>query len=159
MALLYLLRDLAPRFGYRLAAAHLNHHLRGAESDRDEAFVRDLCSTLGVELTVEQSSEVDPAASNLEERAREVRYAFLVAAAAGIGASRIVTAHHADDQAETVMLRLLRGAGATGLGAMAETMSLGPSGVTIVRPMLRVGAARNPALPGFDRRAFRQRQQ
>ncbi|MGZ6243948.1 MAG: tRNA lysidine(34) synthetase TilS [Candidatus Binataceae bacterium] len=138
VALLYLLRDLAPRFGYRLAAAHLNHHLRGAESDRDEAFVRDLCATLGVELTVEQSSEVDPAASNLEERAREVRYAFLVAAAAGIGASRIITAHHADDQAETVMLRLLRGAGATGLGAMAEAMSLGPSGVTIVRPMLRV---------------------
>ena len=138
VALLYLLRDLAPRFGYRLAAAHLNHRLRGAESDRDEAFVRDLCAALGVELTIEQSSEVAAAGSNLEERAREVRYAFLVAVASKIGASRIVTAHHADDQAETVMLRLLRGAGATGLGAMAETMSLGPGCPTIVRPMLRV---------------------
>ena len=139
VALLYVLRELAPRFGYRLTAAHLNHRLRGAESDRDEAFVRDLCSTLGVELVVEQSSGLDPAASNLEERSRELRYAFLAAAAAQLGASRIATAHHADDQAETVMLRLLRGAGAAGLGAMPETMTLAPTGVTILRPMLRVG--------------------
>ncbi|MGA8059658.1 MAG: tRNA lysidine(34) synthetase TilS, partial [Candidatus Binataceae bacterium] len=139
VALLYVLRELAPRFGYRLAAAHLNHRLRGAESDRDEAFVRDLCSTLGVELVVEQSSGLDPAASNLEERSRELRYAFLAAAAAQLGASRIATAHHADDQAETVMLRLLRGAGAAGLGAMPETMTLAPTGVTILRPMLRAG--------------------
>jgi len=139
VALLHALRELAPRFGYRLAAAHLNHRLRGAESDRDEAFVRDLCSTLGVELVVEQSSGLDSTAPNLEERAREVRYAFLAAAAAQLGASFVATAHHADDQAETVMLRLLRGAGAAGLGAMADTMTLAPTGVTILRPMLRVG--------------------
>jgi tRNA(Ile)-lysidine synthase len=139
VALFYALRELAPRFGYRLAAAHLNHRLRGAESDRDEAFVRDLCSTLGVELTVERSSDLDPAASNLEERAREARYGFLAGAAALLGASHIATAHHADDQAETVMLRLLRGAGAAGLGAMADTMTLAPTGLTLLRPMLRVG--------------------
>jgi tRNA(Ile)-lysidine synthase len=138
VALLHVLRELAPRFSYRLAAVHLNHRLRGAESDRDEAFARDLCSTLGVELVVEQSSGLDPAAPNLEERAREVRYAFLAAAATQLGASFIATAHHADDQAETVMLRLLRGAGAAGLGAMTETASLAPTGVTILRPMLRV---------------------
>jgi tRNA(Ile)-lysidine synthase TilS/MesJ len=62
VALLHVLRELAPRFGLRLAAAHLNHRLRGAESDRDETFVRDLCSTLGVELAVEQSSVLDRAA-------------------------------------------------------------------------------------------------
>src|SRR6266446_2367323 len=139
VALLHVLRELAPRFGLRLAAAHLNHRLRGAESDRDETFVRDLCSTLGVELAVEQSSGLDLAAPNLEERAREARYAFLAGAGAQLGASHIATAHHADDQAETVMLRLLRGAGAAGLGAMAETMTLAPTGVTILRPMLRVG--------------------
>ncbi|HVA84402.1 MAG TPA: tRNA lysidine(34) synthetase TilS [Candidatus Binataceae bacterium] len=142
VALLHALRVLAPRFGYRLAAAHLNHRLRGAESDRDETFVRDLCSALGVELTVEQAGNLDPAlapaAPNLEERSREVRYAFLAAAAARLGASHIATAHHADDQAETVMLRLLRGAGAAGLGAMAETVTPAPTGVTILRPMLRI---------------------
>jgi tRNA(Ile)-lysidine synthase len=139
VALLYALRELAPRFGYRLAAAHLNHRLRGAESDRDEAFVRELCSTLGVELLVEQANNIDPAldaaAPNLEERAREARYAFLLQAKR-LGFSHIVTAHHADDQAETVMLRLLRGAGAAGLGAMAESGTLAPHGVTILRPML-----------------------
>ena len=140
VALLHALRELAPRFGYRLAASHVNHRLRGAESDRDEAFVRELCSTLGVELFVEQANNfdpaLDPAAPNLEERAREARYAFLVEAAKRFGASHIATAHHADDQAETVMLRLLRGAGATGLGAMAESGTLAPHPVTILRPML-----------------------
>ncbi len=137
VALLHALRELAPRFGYRLAAAHLNHRLRGAESGRDEAFVRDLCSALGVELVVEQTADLDPAAPNLEERAREARYAFLAEAAKRLGASHIVTAHHADDQAETVMLRLLRGAGAAGLGAMAESGTRAPHAVAIVRPMLR----------------------
>jgi tRNA(Ile)-lysidine synthase len=141
VALLHSLRELEPRFGYRLAAAHLNHRLRGAESDRDEAFVRELCSTLGVELLVEQANNLDPAldaaAPNLEERAREARYAFLAEAAKRLGSSRIATAHHADDQAETVMLRLLRGAGAAGLGAMAESGTLAPHAVTILRPMLR----------------------
>lgn len=138
VALLHALRDLAPRFAYRLAAAHLNHRLRGDESDRDEAFVRDLCATLGVDLVLERSSGLDAAAPNLEERARGVRYAFLAAAAARLGAPFIATAHHADDQAETVMLRLLRGAGAAGLGAMAETTTLASAGVTILRPMLGV---------------------
>ena len=136
VALLHALRELAPRFGCRLAAAHLNHRLRGAESERDEMFVRELCATLGVVLVVEQASDLDPAAPNLEERAREARYAFLAAAASRLGASFIATAHHADDQAETVMLRLLRGAGAAGLGAMAESVALAPGGVTILRPML-----------------------
>jgi tRNA(Ile)-lysidine synthase len=139
VALLHVLHQLGPRFGFRLAAAHLNHRLRGAESDRDETIVRDLCSTLGVELVVEQSSGLDLAAPNLEERAREARYAFLAGAGAQLGASHIATAHHADDQAETVMLRLLRGAGAAGLGAMAETITLAPTGLTLLRPMLRVG--------------------
>ena len=140
VALLHVLRELAPRFGYRLAAAHLNHRLRGAESDRDETFVRELCSTLGVELVVEQSKRlsIPPRPISRSGRAR-LRYAFLAAAATQLGASHIATAHHADDQAETVMLRLLRGAGAAGLGAMAETITLAPTGVTILRPMLRVG--------------------
>ena len=138
VALLHALRTLAARGGYCLTAAHLNHGLRGAESDRDEAFVRELCATLGVELIVERACDLDRSAPNLEERAREARYAFLAAAAAGIGASYVATAHHADDQAETVMLRLLRGAGAAGLRAMDERGRPGAAGVTVLRPLLRV---------------------
>jgi tRNA(Ile)-lysidine synthase len=138
VALLHALGELGPHFGCRLVAAHLNHRLRGEESDRDEASVRDLCSALGVELIAEQSTDLDASEPNLEERAREARWAFLAAAAARIGASRVATAHHADDQAETVMLRLLRGAGAAGLGAMAASRQLGEAGVTIMRPMLGV---------------------
>lgn len=153
VALLHALRELAPRFGYRLAAAHLNHRLRDTESERDEMFVRELCATLGVALVVEQADNpgvgpgvaldpaLSPGAPNLEERARELRYGFLAAAATRLGASHLATAHHADDQAETVMLRLLRGAGAAGLGAMAETVARGPGGVAVVRPMLRVRRA------------------
>lgn len=126
------LRDGKGRPGYNLAAAHLNHRLRGAESDRDERFVRELCERLQIELTVERAENLT-GSSNLEERARELRYEFLNRTADRIGAKHITLAHHADDQAETVMLRLLRGSGATGLAAMD---AVGPG--RIVRPMLQL---------------------
>jgi tRNA(Ile)-lysidine synthase len=115
---------------YLLTAAHLNHQLRGAESDRDERFVRELCERLQIELIVERTDRLI-GSSNLEERARDLRHEFLNRAADRIGARRIALAHHADDQAETLMMRLLRGSGATGLSAMGST---GPG--RIVRPML-----------------------
>jgi tRNA(Ile)-lysidine synthase len=131
VALLNATLDLRERFGLRVAVAHLNHRIRAAESDRDEAFVRAMCARLGVHLIVEQAIGLDAGLSNLEERAREVRHDFLNRAADSIGADRIALAHHSDDQAETVMIRLLRGAGAAGLGAMAEA---GPG--RLIRPML-----------------------
>lgn len=142
VALLHVLRGLQRRFGYRLAAAHLNHHLRGAESDRDAEFVSGLCETLGIELRVGHAHGLRATASNLEERAREARYDFLRSVAKELRAAAIATAHHADDQAETVMLRLLRGAGAAGLSAMAERSAEPPAamwpGAVLIRPMLRV---------------------
>lgn len=133
LRVMYLLRE---EFGYRLIAAHLNHGLRGAESDRDEAFVRELCRSLGVELDVGRAEGLEAGMSNLEERAREQRYAFLRDVARCRDAKRVALAHQADDQAETVMLRLLRGAGASGLAAMNER---GPEG--FIRPMLGVSRA------------------
>ncbi len=118
---------------YRIAAAHLNHLIRGAESDRDETFVRDLCARCEVDLIVQRAAGLSADMPNLEERAREVRHAFLNAAADRIGADYIAIAHQADDQAETVLMRMLRGAGAAGLAAMAER---GPG--RIIRPMLDV---------------------
>lgn len=136
VALLHALLAVRPRFGYRLAAAHLNHGLRGADSDRDEAFVRELCARTGVELFAERARDLAPAAGNLEERARALRHRFLKRTADRIGATRIALAHHRDDQAETVLMRLLRGAGAAGLKAMGEK---GPG--RLIRPMLKLARA------------------
>lgn len=131
VALLHVLLELRQRFGYLVACAHLNHRLRGAESERDERFVRELCAGLGVDLTVGVASGLEPSMANLEERAREVRHTFLRRVADDLGAAHIALAHHADDQAETVLLRLLRGTGVTGLAAMAPA---GPD--KLIRPML-----------------------
>ena len=133
VALLHAMLSLRERFDYRIAAAHLNHGIRGAESDRDEAFVRDLCARSGIDLIVERTTGLSADTPNLEERARDARHAFLNAVAERIGADYIALAHQADDQAETVMMRLLRGTGAAGLAAMAQR---GPG--RIIRPMLDV---------------------
>lgn len=133
VALFHAMIAMRDRFGYRIAAAHLNHRIRGAESDRDEAFVRQLCARCEVCLVVGRAEGLSSDASNLEEHAREARRAFLNATADRIGADYIAVAHQADDQAETVMMRLLRGTGASGLAAMAER---GPG--RIIRPILHV---------------------
>jgi len=95
-------------------SAHVLHKLRGSESEGDAASVRELCGRLGLPLTLLDAA-VEPG-PNLEERARDARYAALRRAFPN---SLLVTAHHLDDQSETVILRLLRGAGARGLGGIS----------------------------------------
>jgi len=121
---------------HRIVAAHLNHNIRGEEAERDEAFVRTLCTRCGIELVVERARGLSADMPNLEERAREARHAFLAVAGERVDADYIALAHHADDQAETALMRMLRGAGAAGLAAMAER---GPG--RIIRPMLDVTRA------------------
>src|SRR5271167_5023691 len=135
VALISALIETRERLGLKIAAAHLNHRIRGDESDRDEEFVRDMCARLGIELIVEQAEGLG-AVANLEERAREVRRDFLVRASQTIGAEFVALGHHRDDQAETVLMRLMRGAGAAGMAAMAEH---GPG--RLIRPMLSVSRA------------------
>src|SRR5688572_30156447 len=104
-ALLLALADLRDE-GFELAAVHVNHHLRGAESDADETFLRDLCAKLGVPLEVADGT-LDPDAikhRGIEAAAREVRYRRLREKA---GARLVATAHQKNDQAETVLMRLL----------------------------------------------------
>src|SRR5208282_3687812 len=110
----------------------------GAESDRDEEFVHDTCARLGVELIVEHADglRASNSSANLEERAREVRREFLLRVADLVGAEFIALGHHRDDQAETVLMRLMRGAGAAGMAAMAER---GPA--RLIRPMLSISRA------------------
>jgi tRNA(Ile)-lysidine synthase len=131
---LHALRRIRRHFGFEIAAAHLNHGLRGPESDRDERFVRELCGGLDIQLVVERACGLKPV--NLEERARELRYEFLNRTADALKAQFIVLGHHQDDQAETVLLRLLRGTGIAGLAAMAE---LGPG--RLMRPLLSLDRA------------------
>ena len=129
MALLwamYLLRD---KLRICLSAAHFNHQLRGAESDRDEAFVRDFCDGYGIPFTA-GSTPVTSGAKGLEAAAREARYAFLRSLP-----GKIATAHTADDNAETVLMHMVRGSGLKGLGGITPV-----SGV-LIRPMLTVTRA------------------
>lgn len=125
----------------RIVAAHLNHLLRAEESDGDEKFVRDLAERLRVELCVERS---DVAAlrdgRNLEATARELRYDLLLRCAESFGAGLVMTAHTRDDQAETVLMRLIRGAGIHGLRGIHAVRPLGPR-VSLVRPMLDISRA------------------
>ena len=123
---LYLLKD---EWSVSLEAAHFNHHLRSEESDRDECFVGDLCGRFDIPLTVGEEW-VKPGEKGLEAAAREARYAFFH----GLP-GKIATAHTADDNAETVLLRMVRGTGLKGLGAIA------PKNGNIIRPMLSITRA------------------
>src|ERR1700684_4702000 len=86
VALFHAMLAMRDRFGYRIATAHLNHGIRGAESDRDEAFVRDLCARCEVDLVVDRATGLSSDMPNLEERAREARHTFLNSAADDMGA-------------------------------------------------------------------------
>lgn len=134
VSLLHALHALAGQDGFRLVAAHLDHGLR-PDSARDAAFCRRLCRTLGVPLRVGRADVRARAARDgggIEEAARLERHAFLEAVRLREGALWIVLAHTRDDQAETVLLRLLRGSGSAGLGAMRARAG------RLLRPMLRV---------------------
>src|SRR5262249_1700207 len=121
--------------------AHVHHGLRAAADD-DAAFVRDLARTTGARALILRAGSriaADRARANgggIENIARDARYALLGRAARRIGAGAILVAHTADDQAETVLMRLLRGAGSRGLGGMRRAQSLG--GARVVRPLLGV---------------------
>jgi tRNA(Ile)-lysidine synthase len=136
VALTCALLDLRKRLGFRLVAAHLNHQIRRDESDRDEEFVRSMCARLGIELIIGRADGLDASISNLEERARDARREFLLRVADRVQADFVALGHHRDDQAETVLMRLMRGAGAAGMAAMAER---GPA--KIIRPMLSLSRA------------------
>ena len=105
-----------------LSAAHVHHGLRGVEADGDEAFVRELCGRLGVPLTVFRVDTAGRQAAEgegLEEAARELRYAALRGLMENGAVDVVATAHTLDDQAETVVMKLLRGAWTEGLGGIS----------------------------------------
>ncbi|MFM8223478.1 MAG: tRNA lysidine(34) synthetase TilS, partial [Planctomycetaceae bacterium] len=124
----------------RLRVAHLNHQLRGLESDADADFVAQLCARWHVPLvsaSVPLPTLSGQAGVGLEAAARTVRYDFLKQAAVDLGCRCVATAHTADDQAETVLHRILRGTGLAGLAGIPPQRSLG-EGVRLLRPLLQV---------------------
>lgn len=130
-----LLQVLAGLGYWRLTAAHCNFRLRGAESDGDELFTREACAALGVGLHVGRfDTRAWCAAQGVgtEEGARQLRYDWFAALREAHGYSRVAVAHHADDQAETMLLNASRGAGLRGLRGMPRQNG------AIVRPLLRV---------------------
>jgi len=141
--------------GAQVIAGHVNHHLRGSDSDADEAFVRDLCARLGVKLEVEDGT-LDPATirdRGVEAAAREVRHARLHAIRERAGARWVATAHQQNDQAETVLMRLMTGGGLQALRGIHPIRDDG-----VIRPMLEARRsdverflAERQIAPRFDR--------
>lgn len=129
VSLLHALYSLRDELGITLSACHVNHCLRGEESDRDMQFCREMCGRLGVELkilTVEVASQVQKHES-LEECARRIRYAFFDEVSQG---KKLATAHNCSDCAETVILNMLRGTGLKGL------CGIPPVRGNIIRPLI-----------------------
>ena len=155
------LLDVLLRSGYECHVAHCNFHLRGAESDRDEAFVRELCGKLGDRLKVkgewlkangsiplyvrdfETSSYARAQGSSIETAARELRYKWFGELAEELGCEAIAVAHHQNDQAETILMNIRRGCGLQGLRGM-QPKSKNPfsverlefNSIPIIRPLL-----------------------
>lgn len=152
LALTLVLHRLRTEWGLDLHLFHLHHGLRGEEADRDAAFVREVAERLGLPCTVvrrDVRTEARGLRAGLEAAGRLIRYRALADLAGRLGARRVAVGHTRDDQAETVLMALLRGAGRRGLGGMAPARTLGfgaVPGVTLVRPLLAVGRADTLAL-------------
>jgi tRNA(Ile)-lysidine synthase len=132
VALLAVLNRLRPLYGLALTAAHFNHRTRGAESDRDEAFVRALCKSLGIALVSGSLREgARPRGLSMEDFLRRERYAFFEKGRQRSGADRIALGHHQNDQAETVLMNMIRGAGLSGLAGIPPVRN-----ALFIRPLI-----------------------
>ena len=141
ICLLGILNTLKNELNIRLHLAHLNHELRGAESEADAGFVAALANRLGIPATVESRNVAiyqQEKHLSVEEAAREVRYTFFAELAAKLGAGKVAVGHTANDQVETVLMHLIRGSGTRGLtGLQPETtLRLGSNFLTVIRPIL-----------------------
>jgi tRNA(Ile)-lysidine synthase len=136
VAMALLLAEILPGMGGRMEIIHFNHHLRGGESDGDEAFVAELAARLGVRLTTGSPGGAPHRGESLQEWARRERLAFFRAERERLGGASIALAHTLDDQAETVLMRLLF---AGGPGALSGIRPRGPH--RIVHPLLETRKA------------------
>lgn len=149
MVLLHALAQGRDRAGWRLVVAHFHHQLRGEDADADQAFVDAAARELGVPF-VHGTADVGAmraSGESWESAARRLRHAFLARTAREWGGARVALGHHGGDQAELFLLRLLRGAGAAGLGGMGEIdCSPADPGIVLVRPLLGYATSEVEAL-------------
>jgi tRNA(Ile)-lysidine synthase len=143
VCLLHVLVKLKKELDIELHAVHLNHQLRGAESDTDAQYVFDLAQSLNVPVTIAKRDVAGYQARkhiSLEEAAREVRYNFLAQTAKALGASQVAIGHTRDDHIETILMHLIRGSGTRGLQGLAPHVKwqTADAVITIVRPLLEV---------------------
>ncbi len=148
--LLHLLAGLKQQLGIELRVAHLDHQLRGEESAADADYVKQLAASLDIPLTTGKADVKAYQQKNrlsLEEAAREVRYAFLAETAASVGAGYIATGHTLDDQAETILLHIIRGTGVKGLAGLKANAEweLNGQNFNLLRPLLTVSRSETTA--------------
>jgi len=173
LCLLHVLNRLRDDYGIELHVAHLDHRIRGLESEEDAAFVAKLAEEWGLPATIEARDVPRLARESklaIEEAARQARYSFLAQVARVVGAKRIAVGHNADDQTETIVMHWLRGAGLAGLRGMLPLTELGemrleaawpdhpPLDLQLIRPLLETPRAEIEAYcqehglrPRFDR--------
>ncbi len=166
-ALLRLFHHFREKSGLKLFAAHANHQFRDEESDGDEIFVRELCQTLRIPC-VTKRLEIQKTSEGLETDARRARYVFLEETAGKLGCRYLATAHHRDDQIETILYRILRGTGVAGLAGMSRYRKLNDA-LTLIRPLLsfsrdeilsyleRIGQIWRMDSSNFNEKIFRNR--
>src|SRR5262245_10919861 len=138
VALLRVLHQLAMEFALQLAVAHLNHGVRGEEAEEDARFVAELAGRL--DLPFDLGCWSPTRSAHFESEARRARYAWLVEVAKARGASAVAVGHTRDDQAETILHRILRGTGLRGLAGIPSRRPLADS-VTLIRPLLDASRA------------------
>ncbi len=149
VVLLHILKRLAPRFELRLIVLHVNHLLRGAESEADEQFVRELARSLGLESVIERAEA--PTEGNLEQAVRDVRRRFFQECIEKRALKRVALGHTRSDQAETVLFRLLRGSGLSGLAGMRWV-----TGEGLIRPLLSTSREEVRQWAAAERIAWRE---
>ncbi|MFS1510832.1 tRNA lysidine(34) synthetase TilS [Chengkuizengella sp. SCS-71B] len=139
MALLHILHTLSSNWNFKLIAVHINHQFRGIEADQEETLVQQWCNELQVPCEIgkiDVPAYIEQTGKNAQVAAREKRYEFLYQIAEQYSSSKITLAHHADDQAETILMRLIRGTGPEGLTGIS--MRRMENRMQFIRPLLRI---------------------
>lgn len=139
VAMLHLLHQLSQQYHLNLWVAHLDHRLRGKESEKDASFVQEISSNLGWPVIIERIdiTKKKMVSCSLQETARQIRYDFLCQVAEKVGSSKLALAHQADDNIETILMWLLRGCGPQGMKGIPPVRQI-KSNYQIIRPLIRI---------------------